>query len=297
MKVINKEELHDIFETLRVNREENIFNELYSKYGNLVYSIAFSLLKNKENSEDVKQIVFSKIWKMKQDKLPTKNETSWLYTLTKNETLNYIRKQNQTISLDELYYISYEDEELKKLVDIDAYNKIISRLNNKEQEIVSLKILSNLSFKEIAEVLNEPIGTIQWRYYKSVHILKILLSNLSMFIVTITLFITHKIFRNTREKSSSEIEQSKSEITSDKITLPNQSDSEEQKVESSIQNSNTIVENTIVDSNNVVHNTNKIDIGFLSIAIFFLITTITFLIIFAKNQQKAKKMCLNYRKG
>ena len=88
MKVINKEELHSIFKILRVDKEENTFNELYNKYGNLVYSIAFSLLKNKENSEDVKQIVFSKIWQMEQDKLPTKNETSWLYTLTKNEALN-----------------------------------------------------------------------------------------------------------------------------------------------------------------------------------------------------------------
>lgn len=106
MKVIDREELHRIFTKFKLYKQESIFNELYTKYSDLVYKIAFSLIKNKENSEDIKQIVFEKIWKMNQENLPTKSEASWLYTLTKNETLNYIRKQENTISLDDIYYIN-----------------------------------------------------------------------------------------------------------------------------------------------------------------------------------------------
>ena len=39
-------------------RKEEAFNELYNECSNLVYRIAFSILKNKENSEDIKQMVF-----------------------------------------------------------------------------------------------------------------------------------------------------------------------------------------------------------------------------------------------
>lgn len=60
-------------------------------------------------------------------------------------------------------------------------------MEKKDQDIISLKILSKLTFSEIAEILVESTNTIKWRYYKSMYTLKILLSNLSMFIVTATL--------------------------------------------------------------------------------------------------------------
>lgn len=188
MSYINKRELHEIFTKLKKNRNEEIFNELYNKYSDLVYKIAFSILKNKENSEEIKQIVFLKIWKMNIEILPDKYEASWLYAVTKNEAITYLKKQNNTINIDEIYYISDESREIFSVEDKESFNKIISTLDKQEQEIVSLKIISNLSFKQIAQILDTPIGTIQWRYYKAVHSLKILLSNLSMFIISVTIF-------------------------------------------------------------------------------------------------------------
>ena len=60
MSNINKKELSDIFNKLKENRNEG-FNELYTKYNKVIYGVAFSILKNKENSEDVVQTVFTKI--------------------------------------------------------------------------------------------------------------------------------------------------------------------------------------------------------------------------------------------
>ena len=176
MSEINKQELHSMFQQI-ANKNEEEFNQFYEKYHILVYRIAFSILKNKEDSEDVGQKVFLKIWKMEQEKLPTNNEASWLYAITKNETLNYLRSQKQELNIDDIYYIADEKQE--------SYHKIIAKLNQKEQEIVSLKIISKLSFKEIAQMLNMPIGTIQWKYYKSLYTLRILLGNLTILIVSV----------------------------------------------------------------------------------------------------------------
>lgn len=202
-----------------------------------------------------------------------------------------MRKQENSISLDELYYINSEDEELNKLIDIDSYNRLISRLNKKEQEILSLKVLANLSFKEIAQILNEPISTIQWRYYKSVHTLKILLSNLSMFIVTITSFVIYKKI-NTKKEANIAIEQDKNEQSCEQTSVSNKEQSEMQNQINNgniFQENNETIENIIIDSNNTISNNKKIDISFLSAATFFLITTIIFIIIFIKSQQKSKK--------
>ena len=70
MKFINKQELHKLFAELKMNKQEEAFNELYNECSNLVYRISFSILKNKENSEDIKQMVFLKIWRMNKEILP-----------------------------------------------------------------------------------------------------------------------------------------------------------------------------------------------------------------------------------
>ena len=188
--MINKIELHNIFSKLREG-DNSQFELLYKNYNQLVYKISFSILKNKESSEDVTQNVFDKIYSLPKDKLPTSKEATWLYAVTKNEALTFLRKERTNISLEEAYNIDTgkECDELQNIVDTEKYNKLISGLSVKEKEVVSLKILGEFSFKEIAKILNEPIGTVQWRYYKALNSLQLLLGNISMLFATLALYI------------------------------------------------------------------------------------------------------------
>lgn len=258
----------------------------------LVYKIAFSIVKNREQSEDIKQIVFLKIWKIEKDKVPARNEASWLYSITKNETLNYIKKQKDTISLDDIYYITVEDKELNKIIDKESYNKILDRLESKEQEIISLKILGNLSFQEIAQMLDEPVGTIKWKYYKSIHTLKILLSNLSMLIVT--LLVGLKTMFNTNKSEQPSIAEQEKNITEDSTTK--QAEKTKTETESQDRSENNIIaedstkeetkEEIIIPKSQEI---NYVGVGILSISGIFLIVTLIFTIFFVKYQLKAKK--------
>lgn len=295
MKVINKEELHSIFIGIKDNNEL-AFNKLYEKYRKLVYAVTFSILKNKENSEDLVQNIFIKLWKMEKDKLPTNNEASWLYSITKNETLNFLRSKKEEIDIDKIYYIANEDKELNEIIEKDAYNKIISRLNKEEQEIISLKILSNLSFKEISLMLNMPVGTIQWKYYKSLHTLKILLSNLSMYIITIGIFITNRIKNKHQRADSLETKPSTEnniEQEDTKKEILDEQERENLREDNNTVNDNekneNIQENTIASISKENTNINPVDIGLISISSIFLIATITFFIIFIKHQQNKRK--------
>ena len=153
----------------------------------MVYGIAFSILKNKEDAEDIMQIVFAKIQELDKTKLPEDKEMTWLYTLTKNETLNYLKKKKGELSLDTIYEIENKNNEIDEKIDYIEFNRLIRKLNKKEQEIISLKIISNFSFQEISELLNEPVGTVKWRYYKSLRSLKAMLGSLAMFVMTFTI--------------------------------------------------------------------------------------------------------------
>ena len=182
MRKMNSEEITDIFKEIK--KDNKGLEDLYRIYHKKVYGIAFSIVKNKEDAEDIMQVVFAKIQELDKTKLPSAKGMTWLYTLTKNETLNYLKKKKGEVSLDTIYEIENKNNEIDKKIDHIEFNRLISKLNEKEQEIISLKILSDFSFQEISELLNEPIGTVKWRYYKSLHSIKRMLGSLAMSIIT-----------------------------------------------------------------------------------------------------------------
>ena len=306
MDKIKKQELHEIFQKAKQG-EANALNELHEKYHKLFYSIAFSILKNKEDSEDVVQIVFLKIFQTDKDKLPTANEASWLYSLTKNETLNYLRKKKLEVNIDEIYYMSEEDNELNKIIDNDSYNRIITKLDKQAQEIVSLKILSNMSFREISLLLNMPMGTVQWKYYTSLYTLRLLLGNISMVIIGILIFVKANLSNKKMEQNSENVEneaesgegkneQFENEINSSKENETDSTISSDNLLdnitENVIDNTDDFIQNEIIEieeaQENNYENTN-FNIGILSFTGIFLFFTIIFTIIFVKHQQKARK--------
>ena len=294
MEKLKKQELHLIFQEIRQNNISK-YNDLYDGYNRLIYGIAFSILKNKEDSDDIVHIVFLKIFQMNKSKLPTNNEASWLYSLTKNETLNYLRKKKQELSLDEIYYISEEDKELNKIIDNDSYNRLIAKLDKQGQEIISLKILSNMSFREISLLLNIPMGTVQWKYYTSLYTLRLLLGNISMVIIGILLFIKSNISSTRNQETNmsndismdsetEEVEQSESEMTSSVENVSNSSE----MTDAIIQNEIIEVEEPQTNSQTDYQDTNY-NIGILSFTGIFLVFTIIFTIIFVKHQQMTHK--------
>jgi len=293
---INKVKLHELIQKQILG--EKVEEELYTECRELVYRIAFSILKNKENAEDVMQDVFTKIVVMPKEKLPREKEASWLYSVTKNEAISYIRKNRKEICLEEIYELIDDDTNIEDIIEKEDYQKLISGLNKEEQEIISLKVLSKLKFRQIAILLNIPIGTVQWKYYKAVQFLKISLAN---FTTSLMFAIAFLLSRNTKKKSSVQenigikneqanqdsiqenVEESNSkrenEISKDTDAIDNERKNilESEKIESTVQIPEKITEE--MQGNNFY---------LLGISGVFLIISIIFLIIFKKHQQKRR---------
>lgn len=60
---IKAKELKELFNQIKSN-DDTAFKEFYTKYNKLIYKIAYSILKNKSDAEDVMQLVFEKIYSM-----------------------------------------------------------------------------------------------------------------------------------------------------------------------------------------------------------------------------------------
>lgn len=280
---IKAKELKELFNQIKSN-DDTAFEEFYTKYNKLIYKIAFSILKNKSDAEDITQIVFEKIYSMDKENLPTKNETSWIYSVTKNETLNYFKSNRNNINLDDIYEIEDNNQEISKIIDQENYNRLISKLNDNEKEIISLKIISNFSFEEIGKILNMPTGTAKWRYYKAINTLKLLLSNLTMFIIS---FISSIYALKSTKKIISPI-QEENVIENIVIAADENQKQQYEKSENTQQNSQEEINTTIIEETNE-NEVNYPAIGLMGISTVFLMLTIIFSIIFAKYQLKLKK--------
>ena len=321
MAEIDEDELKKFFCGMKLDNK-SIFEEFYSKYKKLVYGIAFSILKNKEDSEDITQIVFSKIYSLNTEKLPTKNYASWLYSLTKNETISYLRKKNNNINLDNIYDIKDYNNDIDNVIDEIEFNRLISKLNDTEKQIVTLKIIGGFSFDEIGKFLNLASGTVKWKYYKSINSLKVLLGNLGMFIITFiigvkTLFNTNRMSNINQEavldqevlnENQTENDINKSDITVNDNTLQEEfnrlkdssSVAVEQNIEENLDVENTETENTeqnTVEEIKVIQddiikedNISFLGVGFLGIsAVFLILTIIHFIKIQLKRKRKTSK--------
>ena len=311
---MNKNKLHIAMQMVIENKEQN-FEMFYKECKDYVFKIAFGIIKNKEDSEDIVQNLFLKIYKLPKDKLPSRNEASWLYTVAKNETLNYIKSKRKDINIDDLQ-IYKDDVEISNLINGASYKELMKKLNSDEELIVKLKTESNFTFKEISKILGKNENTVKWKYYSAIHTLKLFITNLCLFVICTS--IVKLMDKNMHEEQQSNDDgiNGNDIITDDDeingqdgkntIDAEKNGSQENQELDSAIENdtntenSNVINENNINESlntedlkettqtieNATFNTTTKLPLYFLSI--LFLVLSIIFLIKFIKYQLKQK---------
>ena len=268
-----------------IENKEKYFEILYKEYKDFVFKIVFSIIKNKDDAEDITQNIFMKIYKLPVEKLPTKNEPSWLYAVSKNETLNYIKSKKKDINIEELQ-ICVEENNILDEID---FKRLIKRLDSEEELIVKLKTESNFTFKEIARVLGKNENTVKWKYYTAIHTLKILLTNICMFAISLSLINLLdeevKIKQNISENENNELSNEEATTITDSIVVEENSSS--QSIRENILEENTV--EITEDTKYYNKNYNLIKMPLVVVSIFFLIFSITFLIKFIKCQLNKKK--------
>lgn len=150
---------------------------IYTEYVTLIYHTILSVIKNKEDAEDITSEFFIKLANISDKYIKGNGHITWLVTIARNMTIDYIRKNKRELPTDEIYEDvtltmvpskTPEDTYLTK----QSFKELIHRLKASEQEIITLKILGDLTFKEIATILNEPMGTVTWRYQNAINKLR-----------------------------------------------------------------------------------------------------------------------------
>lgn len=149
------------------NGKKESLKIIYDYYGHVIYSYALSIIKSEDLAKDICQDVFIKIWSNGSKYKYSNNHKAWIMTITRNTSIDYLRKYKREDIVDEINVIDNKDmiEDINQKLLI---KESLALLNEEEREVVILHTISDLTFKNIGEILNKPIGTVTWRYREAI---------------------------------------------------------------------------------------------------------------------------------
>lgn len=156
------------------------FGVIMERYQQKLFRYGKKFLSNPDNIEDVVQDVFIKTYQNIQSFDVSQKFSPWIYRIAHNTYINALKKN----ALSPLYLFDFdtlishtvfedpiqrekEQKEMKEIVD-----KGLKEVESKYREILVLYYIEELSYKEIAEILHVPIGTVGVRIMRAKEILK-----------------------------------------------------------------------------------------------------------------------------
>ena len=154
---------------------EDAYIELVNRYKDKLINFIFNYLGDQESSEDVVQETMIKLYQKKHYYKEIAKFSTWLYTIAKNLANTELRKRKQRkITLlsqftadDKTYDLPSNDPELDQGIQTDIVNKIIrtavDQLSEKFKVVIVLRDIQGISYEDISEIINVPIGTVKSR--------------------------------------------------------------------------------------------------------------------------------------
>ena len=155
-------------------QREIAFAALYTRHRTTVFNVAMRVVNSPEDAENVVQETFIKVNKNLRGFRGKSQFSTWLHTVAKNTALNYKAHEQRRpqssgkdpADLSELAASSphsdFEHKELKFSLD-----KALSSMNDELKQTLLLVVNSGLSYEQVAQITNVPVGTVRSRVFRA----------------------------------------------------------------------------------------------------------------------------------
>lgn len=147
------------------NQKEGL-RRIYEDYNPMIYSVVLGIVHRKEDAEDITSEFFIRLWNIAHKYRPGQGHRAWMITIAHNMSIDYLRKHSREYPVDEIPetisapLVGTEDAICQKI----SLEQALNTLKEEERKVVHLKIMGELTFREIAAVMKIPAGTAAWRY-------------------------------------------------------------------------------------------------------------------------------------
>jgi RNA polymerase sigma factor (sigma-70 family) len=174
--------------------DQKAYAELMGRYRDSVYFMLLKMVNNKDDADDLTIEAFGKAFKRLSQYTPTYAFSTWLFKIASNNCIDFIRRKKMVMFSIDKKFENSEGAEMSMDIKADGLNPeehmvkkqkvkhmrdIVEKLKPRYRLLVEMRYFDELSYEEIAEKLELPIGTVKAQLFRAREFLANILKNSS----------------------------------------------------------------------------------------------------------------------
>lgn len=167
---------------LLLKKDDRSFTLLYDNYSKSLYGVIFTLIKDREEAEDVLQEVFIKIWKNIDSYNDSKGRLyTWMLNIARNTSIDKLRSKGfnnnlKNLSTDNFVHILDDNSKTINQIDAIGIKEFIKKLKPKCIQIIDLLFFKGYTQQETSDELEIPLGTVKTQNRNCMNELRLLIN-------------------------------------------------------------------------------------------------------------------------
>ncbi|HLC83873.1 MAG TPA: sigma-70 family RNA polymerase sigma factor [Bacteroidia bacterium] len=172
--------------------DQKAYAELMGRYRDSVYFMLLKMVNNKDDADDLTIEAFGKAFKRLSQYTPNYAFSTWLFKIASNNCIDFIRRKKMTtFSIDRTFEndeggemsmdIKAEglnpEENMVKKQKVKHMHEVVEKLKPRYRILVEMRYFDELSYEEIAEKLDLPLGTVKAQLFRAREFLANILRN------------------------------------------------------------------------------------------------------------------------
>lgn len=161
----------EIIQLKAEGRYTEAFNALVAEYSERLYWHVRRIVCSHEDTDDLLQEIFVKVWAALPSFRGDAQLFTWLYRIATNESLNFLRRAKVRAALS----FTSIDENLERKIEDDPYfngnaaqqalMKAIAKLPPKQKAVFSMRYFDEMKYEDIAQALHTSVGSLKASYH------------------------------------------------------------------------------------------------------------------------------------
>lgn len=165
-----------------LNGDQMAYAKLMDTYRESIYFMMLKMVRTEDDAEDLTIEAFGKAFNRLHQYSPSYAFSTWLFKIASNNAIDYIRKKRVKITSMNNAYINEDGESIGLDVDsgdkdpeevkihaekVDLMRVIVTRLKPRYRDLIDKRYFQELSYEEIAEEMNLPLGTVKAQLFRA----------------------------------------------------------------------------------------------------------------------------------
>lgn len=171
--------------------DQRAYSELMARYKDTIYFMLLKMASNPEDAEDLTIEAFGKAFKNLEQYTPDYAFSTWLFKIASNNCIDFLRKKKKNVlnyeaneELNESFKASNlasdigdPEEKMLRSQKVNLIREVVEGLKPRYRQLIELRYFQEMSYEEICEELDLPLGTVKAQLFRAREFLYNILKN------------------------------------------------------------------------------------------------------------------------